>query len=77
MRIAFTIAAVNSLDVIVGDISHTYLYAKTKEKVWFCASTEFGLRCGRQIKVIHALHGLLSSGNAWRSQLANTLRNHL
>ena len=77
VRIAFTIAALNGLDVIAGDVSHAYLHAKTKEKVWFRAGSEFGPRCGRQIKVVRALYGLPSSGNAWRNQLADTLRNHL
>ena len=45
VRIAFTVAALNSLDVIADNISHAYLYAKTKEKVWFHASTEFESRC--------------------------------
>ena len=30
--IAFTVTALNGLDIIVGDISHAYLHAKIKEK---------------------------------------------
>jgi hypothetical protein len=77
VRMAFTIAALNDIDVIAGDISHAYLHAKTKEKVWFRAGAEFGPRAGRQIKVVRALYGLPGSGNAWRAQLADTLKNHL
>jgi hypothetical protein len=77
VRIAFTIAALNDLDVLAGDISCAYLHAPTKEKIWFRAGPEFGARAGRQIKVIRALYGLPGSANAWRSKLADTLRNHL
>ena len=77
VRIAFTLAALNDIDVIAGDISHAYLHAKTKERVWFRAGDEFGPRAGRQIKVVRALYGLPGSGNAWRNQLADTLRNQL
>jgi hypothetical protein len=77
VRIAFTLAALNDIDLIAGDISHAYLHAKTKEKVWFRAGAEFGPRAGRQIMVVRALYGLPGSGNAWRAQLADTLKNHL
>jgi hypothetical protein len=77
VRIAFTIAALNDLDVIMGDVSHAYLHAKTKEKAWFLAGPEFGPKAGKQVLVVRALYGLPGSGNAWRAQLADTLRNHL
>jgi hypothetical protein len=77
VRIAFTLAALNDLEVLAGDVSHAYLHAKTKEKIWFRAGGEFGTRAGRQVKVVRALYGLPSSGNAWRAQLSDTLRNHL
>ena len=41
VRIAFTIAALNDLEVFAGDISNAYLYAKCTEKVWFRAGSEF------------------------------------
>jgi hypothetical protein len=77
VRIAFTIAALNNLDLIMGDIGQAYLHAKTKEKVWFLAENEFGPRAGRQVMVVRALYGLSGSGNAWRAKLADTLRNQM
>ena len=77
VRIGFLIAALNDLDVWAGDISNAYLHAKTKEKVWFRAGAEFGNQANRRVIIVRALYGLPGSGNAWRSALAGTLRNHM
>ena len=77
VRIAFTLAALNDLDILAGDIGNAYLNAPTKEKVWFRAGPEFGARQGRRVRVIRALYGLKGSGRAWRDMLADTLRNKL
>ena len=42
VRLAFTIAALNGLQVLAGDVQNAYLNALTKEKCWFRAGLEFG-----------------------------------
>ena len=77
VRIGFLIAALNDLEIMSGDISNAYLNAKTKEKVYFYAGPEFGDKEGKRVKIIKALYGLPGSGNAWRTALADVLRNHM
>ena len=42
VRIAFTVAALNDLDVLVADIGNAYLNADCCEKVYTIAGPEFG-----------------------------------
>ena len=42
VRIAFTIAALNDLEVLAGDVQNAYLNAPTKEKCYTTAGIEFG-----------------------------------
>jgi hypothetical protein len=77
VRIGFLIAALNDLDVWAADIQNAYLNAPTKEKVWFVAGEEWGEHAGKPILVVRALYGLKGSGQAWRSFLADTLKNTL
>jgi hypothetical protein len=75
VRIAFTIAALNDLEVLAGDVQNAYLNAPTKEKCWFIAGPEFGKdRCGTPVVIVRALYGLKSSGARWRDHMAATLR---
>jgi hypothetical protein len=75
VRIAFTIAALNGLEVLAGDVQNAYLNAPTKEKCWFIAGPEFGPdREGTPVIIVRALYGLKSSGARWRDHLAATLR---
>jgi hypothetical protein len=73
VRIAFTIAALNGLDVLMADIGNAYLNAECREKIWTTAGPEFGSNQGRRMLVIRALYGLRSSGAAWRAHLAQTM----
>ena len=77
VRIGFLLAALNDIDLMSGDISNAYLNAKTKEKVWFRAGTEFGDNKGKKVIIVKALYGLPGSGNAWRAALADVLRNFM
>ena len=77
VRIAFLIAALNGLDVWAADIQNAYLNAPTEEKVWFRAGDEWGENAGRPVLIVRALYGLKGSGQAWRSFLAETLRNKM
>ena len=58
VRIAFMLAALNHLDIWACDIGNAYLNAPCREKVWFVAGPEFGLRQGTVIRIVRALYGL-------------------
>jgi hypothetical protein len=75
VRIAFLLAALNDLDILAGDIQNAYLNAPTKEKCWFRAGDEWGANAGKQVLIVRALYGLKSSGQQWRTFLADTLQN--
>ena len=62
VRIAFTVAALNDLDVLVADIGNAYLNADCREKVYTIAGPEFGSNAGKHIVITRALYGLKSSG---------------
>ena len=75
VRIAFTIAALNGLDVLVGDVQNAYLNAPTKEKTYTTAGLEFGPdKVGQPALIVRALYGLKSSAARWRDHIAATLR---
>jgi hypothetical protein len=73
VRIAFTIAALNDLDVLSADIGNAYLNAPCREKCMTWTEEEFGAEKGRWSIIIRALYGLKSSGAAWRAHLAQTM----
>ena len=74
VRIAFMIASLNDLNVVSCDIGNAYLNAECREKLWTIAGSEFGSEEGSVMIISRALYGLKSSGAAWRSKLAETLR---
>ena len=73
VRIALTIASLNSLDVSACDIGNAYLNAPCREKLWTIAESEFGSEKGSVMIIARALYGLKSSGTAWRSTLAKSM----
>jgi len=63
------------LQVVMVDIGNAYLNAPCREKIWVQAGIEFGSEWKDKVLLItRALYGLKSSGAAWRSLLANTMR---
>jgi hypothetical protein len=74
VRIAFLIAALNGLDILMADVGNAYSNAKTEEKVYSIAGPEFGEDEGCTLVIVRALYGLKSSGAAWRSHFAGSLR---
>ena len=74
VRLAFTIAALNDLEVMACDIGNAYLNAPCREKLWTTAGPEFGSEAGSVMTISRALYGLKSSGAAWRAKFADTLR---
>ncbi len=72
VRIAFTLAALNGLDILAADIQNAYLSAPTEERLYVVAGLEFppDLR-GRPAKIVRALYGMKSSGARFRDQIAS------
>ncbi len=74
VRIALlTIAALNELEVMAGDIQNAYLTAPCKEKITITRGPEFGEDKGKTAEIVRALYGLKSSGAAYGEHLANCL----
>jgi hypothetical protein len=67
------IAALDDLDIIACDIQNAYLTADCRERCWTAAEPEFGSEAGLPMIIKKALHGLKSSGAAFRAHLAETL----
>jgi Reverse transcriptase (RNA-dependent DNA polymerase) len=57
-----------------ADVGTAFLNAKTSEKVYAIAGKEFGEDEGKTVIIVRALYRLKSSGAAWRSHFANSLR---
>ena len=57
------IAAVNNLDIGVGDIKNTYIWVSCREKVQSIASSEFDKFEGMKILTENALYSLRTSGS--------------
>jgi len=73
VRVALTIASLNSLEISACDIGNAYLNATCREKLWIIAGPEFGSEKGAVMIIARTLYGLKSSGAAWRSTLAQTM----
>ncbi|HEY9710848.1 MAG TPA: reverse transcriptase domain-containing protein, partial [Oculatellaceae cyanobacterium] len=74
VRICFTLAKVNSLEVCAGDIGNAFLYGKSKEKVYIIAGPEFGPKLqGKRLIIYKALYGLKSSSARFHEHLSSTL----
>ena len=77
-RILKTIAAVNNLYVMTGDIGNAYLNDNNEDKIYTRAGPKFevvGIMAEENLlEVIKALHGLPTSGNRWHAHLSHTLR---
>jgi Reverse transcriptase (RNA-dependent DNA polymerase) len=64
IRIAFTYAALNHLDVCAADIRNAYLQAPSSRKDYIICGAEFGLKHAGKVALIHrALYGGKTAGN--------------
>ena len=63
------IAALNDLEVKLGDILHAFVEAPVTEKVW----TEFGTDARKTAAIVRALHGQKSAVADCRSHLARCI----
>jgi hypothetical protein len=58
VRIALMLAALNDLQVNVGDVLNVYITAPVKEKVWTVLGPKFGPDAGKRAIIVRALYGL-------------------
>jgi hypothetical protein len=69
--IAPLMAALNDLNVKVGDVLNAYITAPITEKVWSVLGPEFGIDAGKSAMIVHALYGLKSAGAVFCTHLAS------
>ncbi len=67
-------AALNDLNVKVGDVLNAYITAPITEKVWTVLGPEFGIDAGKNAIIVHALYGLKSTGAAFCVHLTSFMR---
>ena len=70
VRLGFTIAALNGLQVKAADIMNAYVTAHITEKIWTVLGPEFGADSIMKAIIVCALYGLKSSGAAYCNNLA-------
>jgi hypothetical protein len=73
VRIAFTVAALNGLDVLSADCEGAYINAQPREKLYTKCGPEFGEFAGRWAIIVRALYGASSSAASWRSAISNVI----
>jgi len=75
VRIAFTYAALNGLEVFAADIRNAYLQAPSSQKDYIICGPEFGLENVGRVALIHrALYGGKSAGRDFRNHLRGCMR---
>jgi hypothetical protein len=75
VRIAFTYAALNNLDVCAADIRNAYLQAPSSQKDYIICGAEFGIENIGKVALIHrALYGGKSAGKDFRNHLRSCMR---
>ncbi len=72
--ITLLMAALNDLNVKVGDVLNTYITASITEKVWTVLGPEFGIDAGKSAIIVHTLYGLKSAGAAFCAHLTSFMR---
>ena len=75
VRIVFTLAALNGLDIISVDIQNAYLQAPISEKYWTVCGPEFGpdlVNC--KAHIVRALYGTKCSGRYFRNHLRSCMQ---
>ena len=62
VRIVFTLAAMNRLDICAADIQNAYIQAPTSEKHYVICCPEFDNNQGKEVLIQRALYGWKSAG---------------
>jgi len=71
IRIALLMAALNDLEVMLGDVLNAYTTAPITKEVWTVLGAEFGSDAGKSAIIVCVLYGLKSAGAAFRAHLAS------
>ena len=75
VRIGFTYAALNKLDVCVADIKNAYLQAPSSQKDYIICGIEFGLEnVGKRALIKRALYGGKAAGRDFRNHLRDCMK---
>ena len=70
IRIVFTYAALNDLDIFAADIKNAYLQAPSSQKDYIVCGPEFGIENVGKLTLIHqAIYGGKSAGKDFRNHL--------
>jgi Reverse transcriptase (RNA-dependent DNA polymerase) len=72
VRIGLLIAALHDIDVSAAVVGNAYLNAPCRERIYTVAGPEFQSEQGKVMVICRALHGLKSSGAAWRNMLPSS-----
>ena len=74
VRIAFTYAALNGIDLMAADILNAYLQAPASERHYIICGLEFGLEHqGKRAKIVRALYGGKAAGRDFRNSLRSCM----
>ena len=73
VRLAFTISALNGLQVNAADIMNAYVTAPITENIWTVLGPEFGADTRKKAVIFCALYGLNISGSAFSNHLAECM----
>ena len=74
VQVAFTIAALNDLDVLAVDVQNAYLNAPMRECCEMTAGLEWGTsNLNWPILITYVIYGLKSSAARWREHISSTL----
>jgi hypothetical protein len=74
VHIALLMAALNDLEVNIGNVLNTYITALVTKKVWTVLGPKFGSGAGNSAVIVCTLKGLKSAGAAFRAHLASFMR---
>lgn len=75
VRMGFILAQMNGIMVCAGDVGNTFLYGKTREKVFVIAGPEFGPSAeGKRMIIDKSLYGLKTSSARFHEHLSEQLR---
>jgi hypothetical protein len=75
VRIAFTYAALNGVNICAADIRNAYLQAPSSQKDYIICGPEFGIEHVGKVALIHrALYGGKSAGKDFRNHLQSCMR---
>jgi hypothetical protein len=74
VRLAFTIVALNDLEVKASDVQNAYLTAPCEKRIWTQLGPEFGPDHGKKAIIVRALYGLKTAGSSFQRHLADCMQ---